>query len=150
MSIQLGDFSLPLDHRLPRRITCECGASISRSSLSGHRRTKRHVAFVLDFVSRECKRYREQEMKDRELREQKRKREEEERVARRGLPTHITDIVFTSRLSTCPEIECGICYESISRETVFITKCGHIMCRVCEKKLYDNKTTQCPECRSDF
>lgn len=150
----------------PDHMTCECGARIKRTSLSGHRKTAKHLRWIEEhFAERIQKRLAEENLRisaenirrqEEALRYyQQKKKEEDDRVSRRSLPSHIVDIVFTTKLKDIKgdeieHIECGICYEPISRETVFFTKCGHMMCRCCEKKLYDKKTSQCPECRREF
>lgn len=151
-------FNIPI----PVNITCECGATIKRISMSSHRKTAKHLRWIEEhFVERMQKRLEEENRRitEENIRRQEerlryyeqKKREEDERVARRSLPSHIVDIVFTTKLKEAEnEIECGICYEPISRETVFFTKCGHMMCRSCEKKLHEKKTNQCPECRREF
>ena len=74
------------------------------------------------------------------------KTEAEQRADKRGLPKHIVEIV----LSHTEEKSCVICYDDLSMQNAFITKCGHMMCKGCEKKLYDKKNKNCPTCRAEF
>jgi hypothetical protein len=74
------------------------------------------------------------------------KKEEEDRVKKRGIPLHIVKIV----LEHSHEKNCMICLDDVTMENVFMTKCGHIMCKGCERKMYDKKNSSCPTCRCDF
>ena len=174
MNNYYAEFGLPDLSNL--KITCECGAKVKRQSMSGHRRTAKHLTWIQDHFRERCNRMMEEEnqrIEEENLRRQeealryyqRKKKEEDDRVARRSLPSHIVDIVFSQKVKEInkedkenkdenkedkDEIDCGICFEALSRETVFFTKCGHMMCKACEKKLYEKKTTQCPECRSEF
>jgi hypothetical protein len=74
------------------------------------------------------------------------KTEAEQRADKRGLPKHIVEIV----LSHTDEKSCVICYDDLSMQNAFITKCGHMMCKGCEKKMYDKKNKNCPTCRTEF
>jgi hypothetical protein len=131
------------------RVRCECGANVLKKSISSHRRTAKHVRYAVEHFQRDYQeRIRVLEETNRLQHEkelEQKKKEEEERVSKRGLPTHIADIVFRAISA-----DCVICYESLTRNTVFLTKCGHVMCKGCEKKLYDSKKSQCPECRKEF
>ena len=70
---------------------------------------------------------------------------ENDRVAKRGLPAHIVALMLTHS----QEKTCTICYEDVTISTAFVTRCGHLLCKGCEKKLY-NKHMNCPTCRSEF
>ena len=74
------------------------------------------------------------------------KKEEEERVTKRGLPRHIVQIV----LEHYHEKNCMICLDDVTLENVFMTKCGHLMCKGCERKMYTKKNVSCPTCRVEF
>jgi Zinc finger, C3HC4 type (RING finger) len=73
-------------------------------------------------------------------------KEEEERVVKRGLPRHIVQLV----MEHSHDKSCMICLDDVTIENVFMTKCGHIMCKGCERKMYDNKNVSCPTCRREF
>lgn len=74
------------------------------------------------------------------------KKEEEERVTKRGLPRHIVQIV----LDHSHDKNCMICFDEVTMNTIFITKCGHMMCKGCERKMYEKKNISCPTCRVEF
>lgn len=81
----------------------------------------------------------------------KRKRQEEEkveqeRVIKRGIPKHIVAIV----INESKEASCHICFDELTIENAFMTKCGHMMCKSCERKLFEQQNNQCPTCRHDF
>ena len=73
-------------------------------------------------------------------------KEEEERVVKRGLPRHIVQLV----MEHSHDKSCMICLDDVTMENVFMTKCGHIMCKGCERKMYDKKNVSCPTCRREF
>jgi hypothetical protein len=74
------------------------------------------------------------------------KQVEDKRVEKRGLPRHIVNIV----MKHTDEKTCTICLDELTLQNVFMTRCGHMMCKGCEHKMYKQKNTCCPTCRSDF
>ncbi len=79
-------------------------------------------------------------------RRQEEERLEQERVAKRGIPKHIVAIV----LDHSKEASCSICFDELTIENTFMTKCGHMMCKSCERKLFEQQNNLCPTCRHDF
>ena len=71
---------------------------------------------------------------------------EQERVTKRGIPKHIVAIV----INESKETSCSICLDELTIENAFMTKCGHMMCKSCERKLFEQKNNICPTCRHDF
>ena len=96
----------------------------------------------------ELRRY-ESEQKERqeqkEGREERQKREEREEREKRSMPRHIVALVFDKL-----EKSCIICYEELTLENVFMTRCGHAMCTSCENKLYGEQRKECPTCRTEY
>lgn len=46
-------------------------------------------------------------------------------------------------------IECPICYEGITKDNSFTTKCKHVFCSKCYKILIKH-TSKCPICRTNI
>jgi hypothetical protein len=82
---------------------------------------------------------------ERKEREEREKREEQEEREKRSMPRHIVALVFDKL-----EKSCIICYEDLTLENVFMTKCGHAMCTSCENKLYSEQRKECPTCRTEY
>ena len=68
------------------------------------------------------------------------------------LPPHITNELFEMSQQLNKEYTCPICFDLTTKETIYITFCGHIMCKECvedmKKRYKDN--TKCPICRADI
>ncbi len=77
---------------------------------------------------------------------ERKKKADTERVEKRGLPRHIVDIV----MKHTDEKTCTICFEDLTPQNVFMTRCGHMMCKGCEYKMFEQKNARCPTCRSNF
>jgi len=148
------------------RIRCGCGSDVLETSYKKHVLTIKHITFeqrVQEQVRQSSIRVQEQvrqssirvqpvrlvrikeQIKMLHMYETK-KKEEEDRVKKRGIPLHIVKIV----LEHSHEKNCMICLDDVTMENVFMTKCGHIMCKGCERKMYDKKKSSCPTCRCDF
>lgn len=75
------------------------------------------------------------------------KKQEEVRVEKRGLPKHIAAMAYEH-----PSFEksCMICMENMNLTNLFMSKCGHVMCKGCEHKMFQQQINKCPTCRSEF
>lgn len=158
------------------RVQCECGSVILQTSLKKHSESQKHIAYVerhrvqrdrerverarQERARRHQERQERQERRgvykrdERDEREQRRmfelyereKKADTERVEKRGLPRHIVDIV----MKHTDEKTCTICFEDLTSQNVFMARCGHMMCKGCEYKMFEQKNERCPTCRSDF
>ena len=86
-----------------------------------------------------------EEREEREKREKREEKEEREEREKRSMPRHIVALVFDKL-----EKSCIICYEDLTLENVFMTRCGHAMCTSCENKLYGEQRKECPTCRTEY
>ena len=76
---------------------------------------------------------------------ERQKKKEDTRVEKRGLPKHIVNIILEHTQHTCL-----ICLDDLNQSNVFMTKCGHVMYKGCERKMVENNQTNCPSCRAVF
>jgi hypothetical protein len=132
------------------KITCECGSSILASSVSRHQKTQKHREF--ENRSRRAQNQspraqnqspRVHQSSDRVSRAQEK---EDRRVEQRSLPKHLIEMVLTHS----DEKTCMICYDDLDTSNAFLTRCGHLLCKGCEKTMFKKKDTLCPCCRSEF
>ena len=65
------------------------------------------------------------------------------------LPPHITAEFMEMAEALNKEHTCPCCLDLVSKETIHITWCGHILCKDCYGKLPGDKK-QCPTCRKDI
>ena len=148
------------------RYQCECGSNISGSSIYKHIRTQKHISRVasahvlvqrgLEEIRLEARRQEEQKIEHNRRMEQQIKllkhfeeikKQEEVRVEKRGLPKHIAAMAYEH-----PSFEksCMICMENMNLTNLFMSKCGHVMCKGCEHNMFQQQINKCPTCRSEF
>jgi hypothetical protein len=163
-----------------QKIQCECGSLISASSKYAHKKSQKHAWYVWyeeqklirqerqgnernlvnlvnlvhehpDFyeydVEEQAMELRRYESEHKEIEEQKEdweEREERERE-KRSMPRHIVSLVFDKL-----EKSCVICFEELTLQNIFMTRCGHAMCTSCELTLYGEQRKECPTCRTAY
>jgi hypothetical protein len=42
-------------------------------------------------------------------------------------------------------VECPVCYTDLTKDCLFVSNCGHLLCKTCKSKL-----TSCPICRVQY
>ena len=127
------------------KITCECGSSILASSVSRHQKTQKHREYE-NRSRRAQNQSRRVQAEDVRARVSRAQEKEDRRVEQRSLPKHLIEIV----LNHTDEKTCMICYDDLDTSNAFLTRCGHLLCKGCEKIMYKKKNNACPCCRSEF
>jgi hypothetical protein len=46
--------------------------------------------------------------------------------------------------------ECPICFNTISKEQLYITNCNHVFCKSCLDKWFNKSKFNCPSCRKNI
>lgn len=60
-------------------------------------------------------------------------------------PSHIKNEMIEMYEDLKKKIECPICFENMNKENLYITKCGHKICKECYKQV-----DKCPICRANI
>ena len=63
------------------------------------------------------------------------------------IPNFFMEFIRDSIESSNKKLECVICYETITRDNIFILPCFHMICCECQSKM---KVKQCPICREEY
>jgi hypothetical protein len=69
------------------------------------------------------------------------------------LPPHITQEFYEMAERLNKQFTCPCCFELVTKETIHLPWCGHILCKNCYEELKDNiplasgRKPKCPMCR---
>jgi hypothetical protein len=69
------------------------------------------------------------------------------------LPPHITQEFMEMAERLNAEYTCPCCFDLVSKETIHLTWCGHILCKGCYDKLKERagrNKPNCPHCRKSI
>jgi late competence protein required for DNA uptake (superfamily II DNA/RNA helicase) len=66
------------------------------------------------------------------------------------IPSHISKEFIEMANQLQKRFTCPICLNLVSTETVAITLCGHIYCKVCLETVKKSSTKKCAICRKPF
>ena len=126
---------------------CRYNVFADQRYLNQHLITIKHLTFEFNEkqhmrkIKQELKKFEQEQIKALTQFELQNKKEDA-RVEKRGLPKHIVNIILEHTQHTCL-----ICLDDLN---VFMTKCGHMMCKGCEHKMMEKNQTNCPSFRAVF
>jgi len=70
------------------------------------------------------------------------------------LPPFFTREFMEMAVALNKEYTCPVCFENVTKETIHIPFCGHILCKGCYERLEENKPirekVKCPTCRKSI